>query len=158
VEDIFIKILWIYILSLVPGLEGRYALVVGKIMGLNLSTSFLIASFGVITLSLILPTVLPYIDKLMLKLVNKGGLTGRIATMYLKYLENVRRRSSKYVNKWGIPGLILFVSIPLPATGVWTGSVAAYILGMRRRAVISSLLIGGLISNIITLIPSIIIT
>ncbi len=156
-KDLILKVLWIYALSLTPGLEGRYALIVGRFIGLNLGTSFLIASLGVITLSLTLPTLLPLIDKLMLKLARRGSLLSNFALLYLKYLEDVRRRSSKYIERWGIPGLIIFVSIPLPATGIWTGSLAAYILGMKRKETIVSLFVGGMISNLITLIPSVII-
>ena len=156
-KDLILKILWIYVLSLTPGLEGRYALIVSRFIGLDLGTSFLIASLGVITLSLTLPTLLPLIDKLMLKLAKRGKLLSNFALLYLKYLEDVRRRSSKYIERWGIPGLIIFVSIPLPATGIWTGSLAAYILGMRRRETIISLFVGGIMSNLITLVPSVVI-
>ena len=43
-------------------------------------------------------------------------------------------------------GLILFVSIPLPLTGVWTGSLAAYLLNLNRKLSIYAIIIGVLIS------------
>jgi len=72
----------------------------------------------------------------------------------LRYVERVRKKAHPYVEKWGFLGLVVFVAIPLPGTGVWTGSLAAYIFGIEKRKAISALIIGGLLSIMITLLPS----
>ncbi len=147
------KLLWVYILSLLPTFEGRYALLVGISLGLNPLSSFLSASMGVLTLSLILPVLLPHIDRIMMYLSNRKGYLSKVARVYLRYVGNVRKRSSKYIEKWGFLGLIIFVAIPLPATGIWTGSIAAYVFGLRKVKAIPALLLGGMISNVITITP-----
>lgn len=146
------EFIYIFLLSLVPTFEGRYAIVYGIGRGYPLWETLLAAFLGVLLLSLVLPFVLPLIDVLMLKL--EGTFLGRFAELYLGYVERVRKKARPYIERWGFMGLVIFVAIPLPGTGVWTGSLAAYIFGIDKRKTIPALLIGGLLSVLITLTPS----
>ena len=149
------KLLYIYLLSLIPSFEGRYAIVVGGVIKLNPFLSLITATLGVITLSIILPYSLPLIDNIALKLVgSKSRILRSAANLYIKYVSRIRRKSEKHIRKYGYLGLILFVAVPLPGTGVWTGSLAAYLFGMNKKETIISLFIGGLLSNTITFIPT----
>jgi len=149
------KLLYIYLLSLIPSFEGRYAIVVGGVIKLNPFLSLITATLGITTLSIILPYSLPLIDNIALKLMgSRSRILRSSANLYMRYVSRIRRKSEKYIRKYGYPGLILFVAVPLPGTGVWTGSLAAYIFGMNRKGTIISLFIGGLLSNIITFIPT----
>lgn len=47
---------------------------------------------------------------------------------------------------WGYVGLTLFVAIPIPGSGVWTGALAAQVLRLNRRKTYISLFIGQLIA------------
>lgn len=150
-------LLWIYVLSLIPSFEGRYAVLVGIALKLDPIEVFIIASLGVLTLSLILPKVLPKIDDLMNSLSNsKYSLLKSVSSTYLRYVGRVRSKVRPYIEKWGFIGLTIFVAIPLPGTGVWTGALAAYILGFRSRVAIPALILGGLLSNVITLVPALV--
>jgi len=142
----------VFLLSLLPTFEGRYAIVYGIGRGYPISSTLIMASIGVVLLSLTLPLLLPLIDWVMLKLENT--FLGDVARLYLKYVERVRKKAHPYVEKWGFLGLVVFVAIPLPGTGVWTGSLAAYIFGIKKRKTILALIIGGLLSIMITLLPS----
>jgi len=145
-------LLEVFLLSLIPTFEGRYAIVYGIGKGYSLSGTLIMASLGVLLLSLALPLLLPLIDWIMLKLEETS--LGKFAELYLRYVERVRKKAHPYVEKWGFLGLVVFVAIPLPGTGVWTGSLAAYIFGIEKRKAISALIIGGLLSIMITLLPS----
>ncbi|MBC8450752.1 small multi-drug export protein, partial [bacterium] len=46
-------------------------------------------------------------------------------------------------------GLVLFVAIPLPVTGGWTGAVAAFLFGIRRRYAIPAILLGIMLAGLI---------
>lgn len=59
------------------------------------------------------------------------------------------RRQGKTIEKYERLGLTLFVAIPLPITGAWTGSIAAFLLGMKFRPSIISILSGVIIAGII---------
>ena len=58
---------------------------------------------------------------------------------------------TRYVEKWGVLGLVIFVAIPLPMTGVWTGGLVAFLLGYCRYKAMLSLGLGGVLSITITL-------
>lgn len=145
--------IYVYLLSLVPSFEGRYALLVGVALGMNPLLSFLVACLGVATLSLVLPMLLPFIDSAMYRFLESNhGFLSRVAGLYLRYMEKTRKKAHRYVEKYGFIGLTIFVAIPLPATGVWTGALASYVFGIGKKTAIYSLLIGGVASNLATFI------
>ncbi len=148
------RVLYVYVLSLLPSFEARYAVVAGSLLGVELPLSLAASLLGIATLSLILPLVLPYVDKLAEKLSRSHlGVLSRAGRLYLYYVERVRRKAAKYTEKYGFIGLIAFVAIPLPGTGIWTGGIAAHILAIPRHKTIIALLLGGLISLAITATP-----
>jgi len=142
----------VFLLSLLPSFEGRYALVLGVFRGLNPILSMLAASAGVILLSMVLPHAFPKIDDLMVWMLRHGGrFRVKVASAYLKHVGRIRVKAKPYIGKYGIPGLIFFVALPLPSSGVWTGALIAYVLAMSRYKTMAVLLAGGLLSNFITL-------
>ncbi|UCF97152.1 MAG: small multi-drug export protein [Spirochaetaceae bacterium] len=64
-------------------------------------------------------------------------------------VERARRKVHAKVEKYGYAGLILFVAIPLPITGAYTGTLGAWILGMDRRKTILAVFVGVIIAGII---------
>ncbi len=146
VNTIIVKVLF---LSLIPTFEGRYALIAGTAMGLDPLTSFLTATIGVVLLSITLSLLLPWMDNLLQHLSSKSNMLGRL---YTRYLIRVRSKAKPYMDKYGLIGLILFVAIPLPGSGIWTGSLAGFLLGLDRYRMLTVLLAGGLLSNTITLL------
>jgi len=142
----------VFLLSLVPTFEGRYAIVYGIGRGYPLWETLLSASIGVLLLSLVLPLALPLIDRIMLWL-EKTPLR-KVAHLYLYYVERVRKKAHPYVERWGFVGLTVFVAIPLPGTGIWTGALAAYLLGIEKKQTVPALILGGLLSMAITVLPA----
>lgn len=63
-------------------------------------------------------------------------------------LERARRRKG-IVEKYGPLGLVLFVAIPLPVTGAWTGSLIAFILGIKFKYAFPAIALGVLIAGVI---------
>ena len=67
--------------------------------------------------------------------------------------ERTRKRVGPHIKRYEAFGLTLFVAIPLPVTGAWTGSVAAFVFDIPRRQAIPSIFMGVMIAGaIITLI------
>ena len=58
-------------------------------------------------------------------------------------------RNREKIQRYGVWGLILLVAIPLPGTGVWSGSLAAALLDMRFRLAFPAILVGNLIAGIL---------
>ena len=62
--------------------------------------------------------------------------------------------SSEKIKKYKVIGLILFIGIPLPFTGVWTGALAAYLLSIPKFHTILSIIFGVIMSGIIVTLIS----
>lgn len=59
------------------------------------------------------------------------------------------RRRSRVVERYEAIGLVVFVAIPLPVTGAWTGALAAYLFGVRPRYAIPAIALGILLAGVI---------
>lgn len=141
-------VLYLVLLSLIPGFEGRYAVAAGVAMGMSPGEALAAASLGSAALALGLPRVYPILDGLLTTACRREGKHERLlCRMYVGYVLRARARARDLVERYGAAGLALFVAIPLPVTGVWTGSVAAYVLGVPRTKATLSLLLGGVASN-----------
>ena len=128
------------LVSMVPVLELRFGIPWGVAHGLSHWTAFLCAVLGnMIPLPFIVVYIrrifkwmrrhLPQLDRVVDKLEAKAHLKGRKVTKF-RYL-----------------GLMIFVAIPLPGTGGWTGALIAAFLDMRLRKAMPSILAGILIAG-----------
>ena len=63
----------------------------------------------------------------------------------------LKRTESKLetINKYKLFGLVLFIAIPLPVTGVWTGALASCMLSMSRSKALLGIVLGSVLSGII---------
>lgn len=59
-----------------------------------------------------------------------------------KLVDRTRRKLHEQVKRHGVWALALFVAIPLPATGAWTGALAAYVFGLRKEHAFIAILLG----------------
>jgi len=69
--------------------------------------------------------------------------------LFDRIVERSRRKVHAKVEKYGYAGLILFVAIPLPITGAYTGTLGAWVLGMDRRKTVLAVFVGVIIAGII---------
>jgi len=65
------------------------------------------------------------------------------------FVERARRKLSGNMEKWGWLGIALFVAIPLPITGAWTGTLGAWVLGVSKRRTMAAVTLGVIIAGII---------
>ncbi len=73
---------------------------------------------------------------------------------YLKKIEKKSEKIMKKMENWGFVALALFVAIPLPGTGAWTGSFVAWFLKLNRIKSIIAISIGVIIAGTIILLAS----
>ena len=69
----------------------------------------------------------------------------------INYILNRTKSKSIIINNYKLMGLILFIGIPLPFTGVWTGALASYLFSISRKRSMIGIITGVLISSIIIL-------
>ena len=140
-----LNLIWI---TLLPFLELRASIPYGVFKTeLSLLTIFLVC---VITNIVLAPIVYFILDNFV-GLFTKIKFIDRI---YQKIVIRTQRRVHKYVEKYGILGLALFIGVPLPGSGVYSGALAAYLLGFRKRDFFMAAIIGVLIAGTIVLLVS----
>jgi len=103
--------------------------------------AFLIAVIGNI---LPVPFILLFLEAAT-RLLSKVAVFER----FLNWLFERTRRRGKIIQKYKRIGLVLFVAIPLPITGAWTGALAAVLFGIKFKHAFISIFIGVIIAGII---------
>jgi uncharacterized membrane protein len=69
--------------------------------------------------------------------------------LFDKYLDNLRKRGKPIVEKYGFWGLTLFVAIPLPITGAYTGTILAWLVDMDWKKAFPAVGVGVIIAGVI---------
>ena len=72
--------------------------------------------------------------------------------LFDKYLDNLRKRGKPIVDKHGFWGLALFVAVPLPLTGAYTGTILAWLLGMNWKRAFPAVSLGVLVAGVVVLL------
>ena len=135
------KELIVFIISILPLLELRGGLIAASLLKVAFLKGYIISIIGNI---LPIPLVLLFLDK-MFELLKRFKFTGK---MVIK-LENKILSKRKQIDKYGYLGLLLFVGIPLPGTGAWTGSALAVLLHLDRKKSFTYILLGVILASII---------
>ena len=136
----------IFIISLMPILELRGGLLAATLLHVEFIKALIICIIGNI---LPIPIILIFLEKI-LDLFRKWKPTKKVVSWLEKKVDNKRSQ----IDKYGYLGLILFVGIPLPGTGAWTGSALAVLLGMDRKKSFFYILLGVILASIIMSIIS----
>ncbi|MBR9691711.1 small multi-drug export protein [Candidatus Woesearchaeota archaeon] len=71
-----------------------------------------------------------------------------IDRVYQKFVEKSQKKVKPYVKKYGKIGLALFIGIPLPGSGVYSGGLGAYLLGFKFKDYLKASVIGVLIAGV----------
>lgn len=138
--------LLVFIVSMLPIVELRGAIPLGVVLGIN-SWELL----GIALLGNMLP--IPFIIFCARPIVNYC-LKTKIFRPVGNWLEEKVRKHSDKVLKYEIWGLFLFVAIPLPGTGAWTGALIAALLNLRIKNALPTITLGVLTAGLIMLFGS----
>jgi len=136
--------LYVFCISTLPVLEVKAAIPLGLSMGLPFWQTFLIALVGSVIPS---PFIL-----LLLRPFFKWCRGKKFFRKIAEKLEARFEKKAKSVYKYQLLGLFLFVAIPLPGTGVWTGSGIAAMLDIRIRRAFPVILLGNLVASALMLL------
>lgn len=132
----------VFIISMLPVVELRGALPVAiNVFHIPWHFALPIAFVGNLVP---VPFLFLFLER-MRRLSARMGIIGELVEKFL----NLTRRRAEFIERYGRLGLVLFVAIPLPLTGAWTGSIAAFLLGMRFRDALLPICLGVLIAGII---------
>lgn len=141
------KYLFVFLVSMVPIIELRGAIPFSQVMGLPLIPSYIIAIVGNM---LPVPIIYLFARKVLEWMSQRKGFIGKVGNTFLIKGEKGGQKLQKAAGKRGtFVALLLFVGIPLPGTGAWTGTLAASILKMDFKTSISACMGGVLLAGFI---------
>ena len=138
------NLIYAFLITLIPAIELRGGILYGIGVGENPFLVFLVCTIA--NILLIFPTffflsyIFPFFEHL---------------PIIQPLLESTRRKTHPYVEKYGFIGLAIFVAVPLPGTGAYTGALGAYLLGMKKRKAIPAIAIGVVIAGIVVTLAAI---
>lgn len=141
----FKKYLITFLIAMVPVVELRGAIPVAVGMGVPLTRAYVIAVIGNMV-------PVPFIYFFARKLLVWGSDKKGIGRFFRWCLEKGEKGGQKLKGKngWGLFfGLMIFVGIPLPGTGAWTGTLAASILDVGFKRAVAAVTLGVLMAGII---------
>lgn len=140
----------VFIISLFPILECRLGMFTAIVLlGMNPFVGFAISFVGNI---LPIPFILLLINKIF-ELLKKIPVINKP----IYWLEEKTLKKRDKIDKYGVWGLLLFVAIPLPGTGAWTGSLLASLLHLDRKKSFGVIAIGVIIAGLIISVLSLVV-
>lgn len=131
----------VVVISALPVVELRGAIPVAHLMGMNPAAAYVLAVAG---------NMIPVIPLLLfLGPFSSFCMRFKYGKKFFEWFFERTRRKSKSVEKYETLGLSVFVAIPLPVTGAWTGCAAALLMGIRSRHAFWAILLGVMASGLI---------
>jgi len=136
------EFLQVFLLAAAPISELRGAIPVAIIdLDISWPLAFVVAYAGNL---LPVPFLLLLLDPVS-RILSRVPVFRRI----LEWVFSISRRRGGIVERYGTLGLVIFVAIPLPVTGAWTGSILAFLLGLPFKAAFPAIMVGVFIAGVI---------
>ncbi len=137
----------VFLGSMIPITELRLAIPLGILtMGMEPWQTFVWAIMGNAVPIIPLLLFFPFVYRQLCRIPAFRNFLGR-------FLERIRNKGSQ-VEKYGALGLLFFVAVPLPGTGIWSGCVLAFLFGIRFRYAFLALLGGEILAGIAVTLAS----
>ena len=146
-----LRLLYAFILTILPFTELRVGLPVAIKFAMDKNIPiFLVFLFIVLTNILLIFFVFYFLDNLHLVLMNFKVYEKFFNLFLKKFRKKVDKFEKKY-DEFGFIALMIFVAVPLPGTGAWSGSLISWILGLEKKKSILYISIGIFIAGLIIL-------
>ena len=138
----------VFIISLMPILELRGGLIAASLLDCDPVKAYIVSIIGNI---LPVPFILLFIEKILEWMQNSRI---RFLNSFSNWLYGKVDKHKSQIETYGFWGLVLFVGIPLPGTGAWTGCLVAACLHMSRKKAFLAACLGVLLASIIMMFVS----
>ncbi|MCD7867452.1 MAG: small multi-drug export protein [Clostridiales bacterium] len=140
----------VFLISMLPIIELRGALPYGALFGLPTVPTYIVCIIGNM-----IPVPFIYLfARRVLEWGKDKRLIGGICTFFLEKGEKGGRKLQASAGRGLFLALLLFVGIPIPGTGAWTGTLAASILKMDFKSSIIAVMLGVLLAGVLVALAS----
>lgn len=136
----------IFIISMIPILELRGGLIAASLLQVPITTAVPICIIGNV---IPVPFILLFVRQIF-KVLKKVKGVGKL----IEKLENRAMGKSESIKKYEFWGLVLFVGVPLPGTGAWTGSLIAALLEVDLKKAVAAVFLGIIMATVIMSVVS----
>ena len=137
--------LFVFFVSMIPVIELRGAIPIGLGLGLDVLPTYIVAVVGNM---LPVPIIYLFARKFLIWGYHKP-LIGGICKFFVVKGEKAGRALEAKAGRGLVAALLIFVGIPLPGTGAWTGTLAGSILDMKFKDVLVACMGGVLLAGVI---------
>ena len=148
--SIFTKYLICFLVSMVPLIELRGAIPIGLGMGLPMLPTYIICVLGNMVP---VPIIYLFARKVLIWGSDKPYI-GKFFKFFLVKGEKAGRKLEEKAGRGLTAALLLFVGIPLPGTGAWTGTLGGSILNMKFKDVLIACMGGVLLAGVLIALAS----
>ena len=145
------KYLWVFFVSMVPLVELRGSIIISQGLQLPVLSSYIVAIIGNM---LPVPVIYLFARKILVWGADKPVI-GKFFSWCLEKGEKGGKKLQEKAGRGLFIALLLFVGIPRPGTGAWTGTLAASILDMDFKSTIIAVMLGVLLAGIIMMVLSV---
>lgn len=119
------SLIYAVLVSMLPIIEVRGGIPLAIGLGYSVLDAFVFCTAANVLIIPLAFLFLDYLHKYFMKL-------RWYAKLFDRYIERIRRKAEKSLKRWGYLGLLLFVAVPLPGTGGYTGVLLAWFFKMKR--------------------------
>lgn len=149
------EIFWAVLLSILPIAELRGGIPYGlATIPLTLNNVLTVFSLCVLANILVVIPLFFFLDFFHHRFIRFGWYSS-LFNFFVKRIQKKSHKLEPKINKYGYIALAVFVAVPLPMTGAWAGTLAAWLLDLNRKksfaAITAGVLIAGIIVTLITL-------
>lgn len=146
----FLNYIWIFIISMIPLIELRGAIPVSQALQMPVVQSYIVCIIGNM-----LPVPIIYLfARKFLEWGQDKRFIGKICSFFLVKGKAAGEKMQSKAGRGIFVALMLFVGIPLPGTGAWTGTLAASLLDMKFRDTVIAVMLGVLLAGCIMMAGS----
>lgn len=144
-----LRIIWAIILSILPVSELRGGLPLAIIFADENNIPLILIFSLIVTVNILAIFIAFFFFDNVHKLLLKNKFYDKIFNSYLKKIQKKVDKFEKQYSTTGFIALAVFVGIPFPGTGAWTGCVIAWLLNLDRKKSILAISLGVLMAGIL---------
>ncbi len=142
--------IWIFFISMIPLIELRGAIPVSQALQMPVVLSYVVCIVG----NMIPVPIIYLFARKFLEWGKDKKIIGGICSFFLEKGSAAGEKMQKKAGRGIFLALLLFVGIPLPGTGAWTGTLAASLLDMDFKETVAAVMLGVLLAGLIMMAGS----
>lgn len=147
-----LRLLYAIILTLMPITELRVGLPLAIVYALDKNVPVLLVFFLIVLINILLIFFIFYFLDKIHRVLMQFNLYRRTFNFYLEKIHRKVRNLEKRHDKIGFYALLCFVAVPLPGTGVWSGCLLSWLLGLDRKKSVMAIIAGVMIAGLFLLL------